>query len=168
MNARLEAILNAAGIKLFTRVWKAVMGVIAAIVFIVTTAFALYTLIDGLIEKNIGKKLNDEVVLRRIAAQSRPSLVFNAKEAIITDMGAAQFLNDIRITQRTKDGWPLVVEIDFKRKFTIPPILTALYDSVQITSEPSRLFAWRFQIHWSVEPLTKDDTDRLYRLELLP
>ena len=120
------------------------------------------------VDKSVSAKLSDDSVLRQIAAKVKPSLIFDGRESIISDMGAAQFVKDIRVIKRTKDGWIERIQIDFTRPFSSAPILTALHDSVGVYSERGRMFSWEFEIGWIVEPSDKGDKDRLYRLELIP
>ena len=48
------------------------------------------------------------------------------------------------------------------------PTVLAVYDSARIVAERGRGLDWEFEIGWQVEPSTKDDSDRLYRLEIIP
>ena len=126
---------------------KKATGIIAPFVVVATVLFGITEWIERRIDKAVEKKLTDESVLRKIAAQSRPSLTFDGnKESIITDMGAAQFIKDIQITKRTNACWPERVHIDFTRHFANAPILTAMYDTVRITPSRSKGFSWDFEI----------------------
>ncbi|MGD0815590.1 MAG: hypothetical protein ABSA83_18510 [Verrucomicrobiota bacterium] len=53
------------------------------------------------VDQAVTSKLSDDKVLRQIAAQIKPSLIFDGKESIVSDMGASQFVKDIRVTKRT-------------------------------------------------------------------
>ncbi|HEU0010376.1 MAG TPA: hypothetical protein VFT34_11225 [Verrucomicrobiae bacterium] len=147
---------------------KKATGWLAPLLVVATVLLGIVGWFESRIDKAVERKLSDEAILRKIAAHARPSLTFDATESIIADMGAAQFVKDIRVAKRKSDGWPERVEIDFTRAFQTPPIVTSLYDSVQIGARRGRLFAWTFDVHWSVAPPTTNDTDRLYRLEVVP
>jgi hypothetical protein len=143
---------------------------IAPLLVVATVLLGIVGWIENRIDKAIERKLSDEAILRKIAAQSRPSLIFNAKESIIADMGAVQYVkpDDVRITKRTADGWPQHIHIGFTCPLSIPPILTSLYDSARIVADRGKGLDWEFEINWELEPGSKDDKDRLYRLEILP
>jgi hypothetical protein len=151
------------------RFWKRTKQVadfVGPTAFIIGIVFAIMAWIDF----DIGRRLGDETTLRKIAAHSRPSLIFDAKESVIADMGALQYIDpkDIHIIKRTTEGWPQRIHVGFARSLSIPPILTSLYDSAQIRAERGKGLDWEFEISWSVEPMSKDDKDRLYRLEIIP
>ena len=168
---RPEAPAACASIKAFGIHWKIVASVFIGIAGFITASVIVWQGAEWIrksVDDSVTAKLSDERVLRQIAAQIKPSLIFDGKESIISDMGASQFVKDIHVTKRTKDGWIERIQIDFTRPFANAPILTALHDSVGIYSERGRMLSWEFEIGWIVEPSDKDDKDRLYRLELIP
>jgi hypothetical protein len=148
---------------------KTWLEVVLLLFGLVAVPLAIKTWLESEVEKSVAKTLNDEPTLRKIASRSRPSLIFNAKESVVADMGAVQYIDpkDIRITKRTTGGWPQRIHIGFVRPLSIPPVLTSLYDSAEIRAERAKALDWEFEVSWSVEPLSKDDKDRLYRLEII-
>lgn len=118
--------------------WKIVASAFVAIGGFITVSLLVWQGAEW-IRKNIDEalmaKLNDEKVLRQIAAQVRPSVIFDANESIISDMGAAQFVKSIRILRGGRYLQPVNIQIDFTRHFANAPLLTALHDPVAIYSD---------------------------------
>src|SRR6266550_2732702 len=120
------------------------------IVSVVAVLIGLYIALEKLVDYTVEKKLNDEATLRKIAEQSRPSLIFDATTHIVSDMGATKYVKDIKVTKRLGNttfpgmfdpSLPQHIEIDLNRHFGNPPILTALYDVVRIKAEPGKVFS---------------------------
>src|SRR5206468_10489115 len=111
---------------------KKTAGWLGPILVLAVMVLGIQSWLEGRIDKAVERKLTDETILRKIAAQARPSLIFDAKESILSDMGAVQLVKDIRIAKRNQSGWPERIEVEFTRHFANPPVLTALYDSVAI------------------------------------
>ena len=137
---------------------------------LIAVPLAIKTWLEGEVEKSVEKTLKDEATLRKIAAQSRPSLIFNMKAQIVSDMGALQYVDpkDIRITNPQGEGWPMLIHVGFIRHVSNPPILTALYDSTAIKAERGKGLDWEFTITFMIGTVIPDDKDRLYRLEIVP
>jgi hypothetical protein len=152
---------------------KEVYWWVTAIAVVAGICYGAVHWVEARIDKTVEQKLSDETILRKIAAQSRPSLIFDGKESVLSDMGAAQYLKDIRVTRRignlSSNSPPTRILIDLNRHFANPPILTALYDSVAIKPERAKGFSWVFEINWIVEAAdSTNDLSRAYRLELVP
>lgn len=151
--------------------WKIVTSVFIGIGGFVTASLLVWQGAEWIrksIDESVTTKLNDEKVLRQIAAQVRPSVIFDAKESIISDMGAAQFIKFIHVTERNTNGQPKHIQVDFTRHFASAPVLTALHDSVAIFSDRGKGLSWEFEITWIVDETYIDDRLRVYRLELIP
>ena len=140
----------------------------AVILGLIGAALAGKAYIDDTIDKTVAKKLSDETILRRIAAQSRPSLIFDGNESIISDLGASQFIKELQITKWSGQGWPELVHIDFTRHFATAPMMTPMYDTVAIIPKRAKGFGWDFEIGTIIEITDKDKSKRVYRLELAP
>jgi hypothetical protein len=121
------------------------------------------------VDESVSVKLNDERVLRQIAAQVKPAIMFDAKESIVSDMGAQQFIKDIQVGQWNVQGLPELIKIDFTRYFANAPMLSSVYADIHVTPRHGRLSSWEFGIHWSeVYMENRSDTNRLFRLEIVP
>jgi hypothetical protein len=147
--------------------------IVALIVSALGTQAWLENRIDNAVEAKSRSVLSDETILRKIAAQSRPSLIFDANGSILHDMGAVQYLkpDDIRVVKRDSDGPPLVIHIGFVRPVSYPPIVTPLRDSAGVTTANGNGLDWEFTINWIVSPWPGTETNdalRVYRLEIVP
>jgi hypothetical protein len=122
--------------------------------------------LDWLIER----KLSSEDTLRRIAEHARPSLIFNANESIVADMGALPFVDpkDIRVTKHGPEGLPSHIHIGFVHACRTPPILTPLLDVVDIATERGKGLDWEFDLAWSQFREGKPVADIRFRLEIVP
>lgn len=106
--------------------------------------------IDKTVEAKMRSVLSDETILRKIAAESRPSLLFDATGSILHDMGAVPYLkpDDIRVVKRDSDGPPLIIHIGFVRPVSYPPLVTPLHDSAVVTAANGKGLDWEFTINW--------------------
>jgi len=146
------------------------------LVTVIGVFFGIKTWQESTIDKTIDRKLNDEFYLRKIAAKSRPALVFNANESIVSDSGAAQYVKDIQINFTTNETtWggvtspiPRSVHIEFNSHLASPPILTPMSDSMTVNAERGKGLSWDFELEWIVAPWSTNNTKRFYRLEFFP
>jgi hypothetical protein len=146
---------------------SAFLGV-AALVVASTLIFAMSQWIRGEIDKSVEAKFSDEKVLRQIAAQVRPALIFDENESITVDMGAVQYIKGIQIIKREADGWPTEISVDFNRYFATAPILTSMYEVTFIIPKRGKGLAWDFDIHEIVSHEGMETNLWAYRLELTP
>jgi len=145
-------------------IFVGVGSVVAASTLFLLAANWVRSTIDSAVER----KLSDPTILRRIAAESRPSIVFDAKESILADLGGAQFIKTRTVTRDAKDPeLPRAIDIDFTTHLPIAPLLTPLHrDTVVIHPERGKGFTWRFNIEYQMT-ITPVDGYRKYRLELI-
>jgi hypothetical protein len=110
-------------------IFVGVGSVVAASTLFLLAANWVRSTIDSAVER----KLSDPTILRRIAAESRPSIVFDAKESILADLGGAQFIKTITVTRDAKDpGLPRAIDIDFTTHLPIAPLLTPLHSDTVV------------------------------------
>lgn len=81
---------------------------VASLLIASTIFFGMSQWMRSEIDKSVEAKFSDEKVLKQIAAQVRPALIFDGNESITVDMGAVQYVKSIEIIKKEKDGWPLV------------------------------------------------------------
>jgi hypothetical protein len=147
--------------------WEKTAEVSGLILLIAGTVLGLRAWMEARIDETVERKLSDETILRKIAAQSRPALLFDANESITADMGAGALVKCIQITQREKDGWPVNILIDFTRHINSPPILTPLNESARVLPTRAKGFAWKFDVQEIVVHYSNSN-DWIFRLELAP
>jgi hypothetical protein len=147
--------------------WKKTVEVSGTILLIAGTVLGLRAWMEDRIDKAVEKKLSEPAILRKIAAESRPALLFDANESITADMGAGALVTNIKITQRQKDGWPVLIFIDFAHHINNPPLLTALNESARIHPARTKGFAWIFEVNEIVQH-GEDTNSWIFRLEVAP
>jgi hypothetical protein len=155
--------------------WVEVVVVIAALIAIpLGIRTWVESKIDNAVEAKMRSVLSDETILRKIAAQSRPSLIFNGNGSILFDMGAVQYLkpDDVRIVEHINDQgtiMPTKLHIGFVRTVSFAPLVTPLHDAATLTASHGKGLDWEFTINWNIGPLDDtNDSSRVYRLELVP
>jgi hypothetical protein len=157
---------------------KTVLEIVGLIAALIVAALGAQAWIENRIENAVETKtrsmLSDETILRKIAAESRPSLIFDGTGAILHDMGAVQYLkpDDIRIVERHEWGGillPSKLHIGFVRPVSFAPLVTPLNDAAMVSASHGRGLDWEFTINWTVivEENTNDSV-RVFRLEVVP
>jgi len=147
---------------------KHVADLVGPTAFTVGVAFAVVAFID--IE--IGRKLSTPEILRKIAAASRPAVIFDSNESIRSQgLGAESLIADngkaIHVAKK-KDGWPTNITIEFTKPVSDAPILTSLDETVVIIPKPGKGFSWDFEIHDIMMHGYIVSNRWLFRLELAP
>ena len=123
------------------------------------------------IDSRIKAVVTDEAYVRRVAAEIRPSVVFDNKGSIIADQGAMRYLDNIEIAEYVGPNgdcgtnFPLRIIVSPKQHLAYAPILTCL-DGVmlQIDVERGKKFDWVYRLHCN--PIVRLPSFQ-FRLELL-
>jgi hypothetical protein len=152
-----------------------IVGLIVALIIAALGAQAwLESRIDNAVENKMRTILSDETILRRIAAEAHPSLIFNGKGSILHDMGALPFIkpDSILVTGRTHlegtKALPQKIHISFMKPVSFPPIVTVLNDTATITASNGKGLDWEFSINWIIVPIDSNDEDLVFRLDVVP
>lgn len=152
-----------------------VVGIAAVIAIPLGIRAWMENQIDNAVEEKMRTVLSDETILRKIAAESRPSLIFDASGAILQDMGAVQYIDpkDIRIEHENWAGVvvPSQIHIGFVKPVSFTPIVTSLRDPATIVATHEKGLDWIFNITWTVltaEGQATNDSAFVFRLELTP
>src|SRR5262249_20404570 len=99
-------------------VFLGIGGVVAGSTLFLLVANWMRSTIDSAVER----KLSDPFILRQIAAQSRPMVIFDSQQSIVADLGGAQFIKGIRVKLDDKDKeLPRAIEIDFTTHLPVAP-----------------------------------------------
>jgi hypothetical protein len=145
---------------------------------IIGVALLGYTAVEWVanrIDSAVERKLSDPVILRKIAAEARPTLIFDVNESILADLGAEQFIKNISVTRKKEEpSAPEFIDIDFTVNLPIAPLLTPLQnDAVVITPHRRKGNAWRYRLDYMTLLALAGPTDeanritKTFRLELL-
>ena len=110
-------------------------GVIIAALFPII--YGLIAWIDDRIESTVSKP----EFLSMLAAQVRPSAIFNGKGSILADMGAMQQIDRISVEYSNT----LTVVVYPKRHLSVAPIITSIDNPATLaTAERGSGFSWIF------------------------
>ena len=95
---------------------------------------------DQYIDYKVDKAAANPEIIEKIRQQVRPTLIFDEKGSILSDMGARQYIEDDIKTKlaKTKDGYfTKEIRVILKNPLSIP-ILTCLDNTVDYTVNPDR------------------------------
>jgi hypothetical protein len=128
--------------------------------------FGVFGGVDLLIER----KLSNPTILRRIAAESRPVLLFevstNGSASVLKDAGALRFVKDHSIEVVAHEGaWPTRIRIDFTESLDFAPALSAVYGTIITDAKRDGGCAWVFDIHPGFG--SSEGLPRVFRMEIV-
>ena len=150
-----------------------IVKVFIIIVGLIVTFYAL----DSLIERKIKKSITDPTYTKEIASQVRPFALFNANGTILIDMGAMQYLNDLRVIPSDDSRIPKKILLSPKRYMAHAPMITGI-DQPGTVARPKRLagldWEYTFDLSYVIERETSPDVDikskreqDRYRIEII-
>jgi hypothetical protein len=109
---------------LWVRIRKPV-EIVIALAAVMSLALAVKLWQESAIDKAVQKELSDEAILRKIAAQAQPMLIFDEAGGFISDSGGLAYIDRIVIEER--DGsFPTKLLVKPKRLLSQPPLLTTI------------------------------------------
>jgi hypothetical protein len=121
--------------------------------------------IDGAVER----KLSDVVVLRKIAAQAQPMLIFDMNGGIVSDSGGLAYIEKVEIAARDGNSFPSKIIIHPKVLLPQAPLLSTI-DNVMLEYGAGRGggLDWEYSIRlYVVAPMKSDASGCRFRLEIL-
>lgn len=138
---------------------------------IVVTVFAVIgglLLLTKYIDYEIDIKVNDSAYIKKVSSTIRPSVIFDQKGSILADMGAMDYIDDIKINKRGE----LLLEIKVSpRKFlAMPPVLECLDGSYAVDTKRGNKFDWIYELKGVQHPVTDKSaiiSNERFRLEVL-
>lgn len=149
---------------LLKKIRKAPFNFIGAVIFL----FATYHGFNGYMDYRIDNRIKNPDFLREIARRIRPSLVLNDKGSIIADMGAVQYINDIKVLKGEKGKIQIIIIPN--EYFGIEPVLEALDAEYAIHAERGSKFSWIFKLYAIQQIVAESSPQRdieRFRLELI-
>jgi len=133
------------------------------------TAIGLIIAIVLGINELIDRRIENEQFIRKVAANIRPYVIFDANESILVDGGAMQALEQIKVEIGTEEGTlPVKILVTPKYHLAYPPLIEKLGAGRFIyTPNPKRgpghQWIYEFEVvHWRA-----DETPVCFRLEIL-
>jgi hypothetical protein len=143
---------------------KQILTFVAAIAVVIPALYGVNSYMDSKIES----KINNADFLKKLARNIRPSLVFDDKGSIISDMGAASLVSNISVSQGPKHSLKIIVS---SAEFVgVEPVLEALDDRYMIRAERGQRFDWVFHLT-GIRTLVMEDSPKVerhrFRLEII-
>jgi hypothetical protein len=139
------------------------VALIGALATVLGGLYAVHSYIDARIRSNI----EDPAFIRQLSRSLRPSVIFDERGSILTDLGAMRYLRDIQV-QPQKAGITIVVSP--LEHLGAEPVLEALDGDFVVRSERGHKFDWIFRLY-PVPSLLVEDVPRRerlrFRLELI-
>lgn len=145
-----------------------VIEIVLAVAGVVAVAFALKMWQESEIEKAVQKALSDEVILRRIATQAQPVLLFDENGGFISDSGGLAYIDRIVIEER-KDSFPTKLLVKPKRLLAQPPLLSTV-DGILLEYGTRRRegMDWEYAItNYVIQGVAWDSKSCRFRMEIL-
>lgn len=141
-------------------------------VALVKALFAIFALIGTIygfhryLDARIDARLNDRDVLERLAAEMRPSVLFNAEGSVLADLGAMRYLDEIHVKRAEPKSLLFVITIKPKAHLPIAPVLSVLGGySGAATTRRGQGFDWVYEAHLIY--LAEDPDGIRFRLDVL-
>lgn len=145
---------------------KEVLKVIVAILAVLGSLYGLDTYID----RKIQSKVSDPQFRSTIASTIRPSVIFDANETVLVDLGGMQFIDSIRVTERDQENALVPTRIIVKRKHYLayPPLLSSIsLNDFRITPKRGKGFDWQFNLDPVSILLVDSNNLPSFRLEIV-
>ncbi len=123
----------------FINILKVIGTVIGSLVII----FGVYSYID----LRIDQKISNPAFIEKIASNVRPSVIFDSQESIEIDMGAMQFIENIKVTPSGDSRFPKEITISPKKYLAHAPFLSSLDEVVfQTKVARGKKYDWVYQL----------------------
>ena len=144
---------------------------VSAILGLVVLVYGFDTYLDS----KINGQLKNPVVIKQIAEQVRPFLIFSGTGVVLVDNGAMQYLDNLDVVREGTARIPKSVILTPKNYMTHAPLITGI-DQMGIVARGQRGYgiSWIYNFKYSVvfepgmapEDITSAEQDR-YRLEII-
>ena len=138
--------------------------IFAGIVLVIGTIYA----VDLYLNSKIETKISNPDFLKKLSRTMRPSLIFDEKESIQADMGAASFVEKISVSKVKKDDFKIVISP--REHLGVQPVLEALDGRYVIRAERGKKFDWVFHLSAIHAILAEDSAEvdkQRFRLEII-
>ena len=143
---------------------RAIYALVGTVIFL----FVSYHGLNNYIDRRIDNKINNSDFLHELARHVRPSLVFNDNGSIIADMGAVQYIIDIKVSKGDKNS--ILIIISPNEYLGVEPILESLDAEYSIHAKRGPKFDWIFNLYAIQQLVMESSPDRdneRFRLELI-
>lgn len=118
-------------------------NVLKAIGVLFALGSMLFTIVYS-IDRRVESRINDPVFIQKLAANLRPSAIFDASDSILADMGAMQYIEQIDVEPADDGAFTIAVSpTDF---LGVQPILESIDGNFVISAKRGPRFDWIFEL----------------------
>ncbi len=111
----------------------AILKIVYAVFGVIVFLFTAYHGLNSYLDYRIETRISNPAFLKKLAMTVRPSLIFDEKESIIADMGAAALIDNITVSKDKKGNFEIVITpLEY---LGAEPALEALDFNYSITAE---------------------------------
>jgi len=148
-------------------IWNSIKRMVNAVTTISILLGALFGA-SKYIDWRVTQKLKDPNVLCELASRVRPSVVFDAEDKILADLGGLNYIDRVHV-ERTTNLMPVRIILTPKHFLAQAPLLTSL-DAVELSGaeQPVRGpgITWVYNI--GVFNMMADVPHMRFRIEIIP
>jgi hypothetical protein len=101
--------------------------------------------IDSYIDSKIEGKLENPAFINKVAKSMRPSVIFDINGSILSDMGAMQYIEDIKVDVNEPLRYDIIVSP--KKFLSVAPILECLDEQPKIIVKRGKKFDWIYELY---------------------
>lgn len=144
------------------------LKVIYVLAGIAVFLFVSYHGFNSYIDWRIDNRIKNSDFLHQLARHVRPSLVFDDNGSIIADMGAIQYISDIKVSKGDKNS--VLIIISPNEYLGVEPVLEALDAEYSIHAKRGQKFDWIFNLYpiqQLVMELSPERDNERFRLEII-
>ena len=126
------------------------------------------------VDWRIKQVVTDENYMAKVAANVRPSAIFDSNNSIQVDSGAMKYIDRIEVFDRGTDphteiiGFPKTIRVTPKRYLTHAPIITTLNGLMtDVTEERGDGFTWTYHLSTPIHNMKTLPQSFLFRIEII-
>ncbi len=139
-----------------------ILKAVGVIVAIIASFYGVFRYIDW----RIDQKINSSEFIRKIASNIHPSVIFDSRVSIEIDMGAMQFIENIKVIPSNDPRFPKKIVVSPKEYLAHAPLLTPLGGAeFNIEAERGTKFDWVYQL--SISSYSDSIKKSRFRLEVV-
>ena len=101
--------------------------------------------IDSYIDSKIEDKLENPAFINKVAQSMRPSVIFDLNGSILSDMGAMQYIEDIKVDVKKPLRYDIIISP--KKFLSVAPILECLDEQPKMIIKRGKKFDWIYELY---------------------
>lgn len=128
-----------------TQGYKNTLRKTALVCVTVLTAVACLFAINRYIDSKIEDKLESAEFINKVAQSMRPSVIFDLNGSILSDMGAMQYIEDIKVDVKKPQRYDIIISP--KEFLSVAPILECLDEQPKMIIKRGKKFDWIYELY---------------------